>query len=219
MLRNFCAAFGDVFSKKIRGLLMLTLISAVIVSALLFFGLTAVFTHFVSFDNFWMDGFIWGVGFFVLALLLFPSVVTFVAGFFIDWGVDKLSQGRNLRDVKLKDSVKMSTVVALQGAGATALIAPMTLLLSWIPLLNLLPMALYYWVNGRILAREYFFSVALRTNDYAAAEKLFEQKLPYWRKAGILIAVLMTTPVVNMVSPLVAVAFMRRLVAEQEERQ
>ena len=113
----------------------------------------------------------------------------------------------------------MSTVVALQGAGATALIAPMTLLLSWIPLLNLVPMVLYYWVNGRILAREYFFSVALRTNDYAAAEKLFEQKLPYWRKAGILIAVLMTTPVVNMISPLVAVAFMRRLVAEQEERQ
>ncbi len=219
MLRNFCAAFGDVFSKKIRGLLMLTLISAAVVSAILFFGLTAVFTHFVSFDNFWMDGFIWGVGFFVLALLLFPSIVTFLAGFFIDWGVDKLSQGRNLRDVKLKDSVKMSTVVALQGAGATALIAPMTLLLSWIPLLNLVPMVLYYWINGRILAREYFFSVALRTNDYAAAEKLFEQKLPYWRKAGILIAILMTTPVVNMVSPLVAVAFMRRLVAEQEERQ
>lgn len=198
---------------------MLTLISAAVVSAILFFGLTAVFTHFVSFDNFWMDGFIWGVGFFVLALLLFPSIVTFLAGFFIDWGVDKLSQGRNLRDVKLKDSVKMSTVVALQGAGATALIAPMTLLLSWIPLLNLVPMVLYYWINGRILAREYFFSVALRTNDYAAAEKLFEQKLPYWRKAGILIAILMTTPVVNMVSPLVAVAFMRRLVAEQEERQ
>ena len=101
MLRNFCAAFGDVFSKKIRGLLILTLISAVIVSAVLFFGLTAVFTHFVSFDNFWMDGFIWGVGFFVLALLLFPSIVTFLAGFFIDWGVDKLSQGCNLRDVKL----------------------------------------------------------------------------------------------------------------------
>ncbi len=222
MIHNFLAAFGDVFSKKIRGLLLLTLISAAVVLVLLFLGLTALFTHFVSFDSAWLNGIVsvfGGIGFFVLTLLLFPPVVTFVAGFFIDWGVDKLSQGRKLRDVSLKDSVKMSAVVALQGAGATALIAPASMLLSWIPLLNLLPIALYYWVNGRILAREYFFSVALRTNDYAAAEKLFEQKLPYWRKAGILIAVLMTVPVVNMISPLVAVAFMRRLVAEQEERQ
>lgn len=154
-----------------------------------------------------------------MALMFFPAAATFAAGFFIDWGVDKLSQGRKLRDVKLADSVKMSSIVALQGAGATALITPISVLLGWIPLLNLLPVALYYWVNGRILAREYFFSVALRTNDYASAEKLFEQKLPYWRKAGILIAVLMTIPVVNMISPLVAVAFMRRLVAKQEDTQ
>ena len=222
MIHSFLAAFSDVFSKKIRGLLVLSLISATILLLGLFFGLTAVFTHFVSFDSVWLTktvNVLGGIGFFILALMFFPAAATFAAGFFIDCGVDKLSQGRKLRDVKLADSVKMSSIVALQGAGATALITPISVLLGWIPLLNLLPVALYYWVNGRILAREYFFSVALRTNDYASAEKLFEQKLPYWRKAGILIAVLMTIPVVNMISPLVAVAFMRRLVAKQEDTQ
>ena len=87
----------------------------------------------------------------------------------------------------------------------------MSLLAGLIPVVNLVPAVLYYGLNGRLLAREYFYAVALRYMERKDADALFNRYAPYWTRAGVVIAVLMTVPVVNTVSPLVAVAFMRRL--------
>ena len=61
------------------------------------------------------------------------------------------------------------------------------------------------------MAKEYFFAVALRYMEKQKAEDLFNACRLYWIKAGVVIAVLMTIPVVNTISPLVAIAFMQRL--------
>ena len=149
-----------------------------------------------------------------MSLMLFPSVIAFVSGFFIDSVVDRMAAGNNVRALKtipLSESLAVSGVVAFKGLALSAFLIPLTLLLSWIPFINFLPVVIYYVLNGRLLAREYFFAVALRYMSKHEAEDLFNRYHVYWSKAGIIIAVLMTIPLLNTVAPLTAMAFMQRL--------
>ena len=111
----------------------------------------------------------------------------------------------------LSESLILSGIGAIKGAGVSLALIPVSLLAGLIPVVNLVPAVLYYGLNGRLLAREYFYAVALRYMERKDADALFNRYAPYWTRAGVVIAVLMTVPVVNTVSPLVAVAFMRRL--------
>ena len=210
-------AVKDVFSNKIRGLIVWSVLLAVAVFAFLFYG----FSHLISFveltDMPKVQKMVEALGyvmFFILSLILFPSVVTFFSGFFIDSVVERMSAQNNvhiLRNVPLSESLAVSGVVVFKGIALSALLIPVTVLLSWIPFVNFLPVVLYYGLNGRLLAREYFFAVALRYTEKQKAEDLFNRYHVYWVKAGIIIAILMTIPVVNAVSPLIAMAFMQRL--------
>ena len=78
---------------------------------------------------------------------------------------------------------------------------------------------LFYGLNGRLLAREYFFAVALRYMPKDKADEVFDRDFGYWIKSGIIIAVLMTIPVINIISPLIAMAFMQRLFLKKQQEQ
>lgn len=154
--------------------------------------------------------------------MLFPAVAAFVSGFFIDSVVDRTAKKNNisgLRNVPLSESVVLSGVVALKGVVLSAALIPVTLMLGLIPFVNLVPIVLYYGLNGRLLAREYFFAVALRYMPKDKADEVFDRDFGYWIKSGIIIAILMTIPVINIISPLIAMAFMQRLFLKKQQEQ
>ena len=66
----------------------------------------------------------------------------------------------------------------------------------------------FYLVNGYLLGREYFELVALRRLDPATATAL--RRRYRWRVliAGIVIAVLVSIPFVNLLAPVLGTAFM-----------
>lgn len=217
MLAELKGAFKDVFSSHIRGLLWLTALSAVLVFLFLFFGVSVFLTHFQFVETPWIEKLITVLGyllFFIMALMLFPAAATFVAGFFIDAVVDRTAAKANrtgLKNVPLAESIKLSGLLAVKGVIVSGLLIPVTVMLGFIPFVNFVPLVLYYGLNGRLLAREYFFTVAMRYKDFADSETIFDRFRTHWIKAGIIISFLMTVPVVNIISPLVAVAFMQRL--------
>lgn len=225
MLAELKGAFKDVFSRHIRGLLWLTAFSAVLVFLFLFFGVSAFLTHFQFVETPWVEKVITVLGyllFFIMALMLFPAVATFVAGFFIDSVVDRTAAKANrtgLKNVPLAESVKLSGLLALKGVFVSGLLIPVTVMLGFIPFVNFVPVVLYYGLNGRLLAREYFFTVAMRYRDFRDSEAMFDRFRAHWIKAGIIISFLMTVPVVNIISPLVAVAFMQRLFLKKLDRE
>ncbi|MGN1079152.1 MAG: EI24 domain-containing protein [Alphaproteobacteria bacterium] len=225
MLSELRNAFKDVFSKQIIGLVWLTALTTLLVFIVLF----CLFVFGMSFFELtgspelekMLEIFSYII-FFIMSLMLFPSVATFVSGFFIDSVVDRTAKKNNisgLRNVPLSESVVLSGVVALKGVVLSAVLIPVILILGLIPFGNLVPIVLYYRLNGRLLAREYFFAVALRYLPKDKADEVFDRNSGYWIKSGIVIAVLMTIPVVNIISPLIAMAFMQRLFLKKQQEQ
>ena len=82
---------------------------------------------------------------------------------------------------------------------------PIYLLLLFLPPFNLL---VFYMVNGYLLGREYFELVAVRRLEAAEAGRLRRQARGRVLLSGVVIAILLTIPLVNIVMPVVAAAFM-----------
>jgi uncharacterized protein involved in cysteine biosynthesis len=92
---------------------------------------------------------------------------------------------------------------------------PFYLLLIFLPPFNLI---LFYGVNGYLFGREYFEIVALRRQNPADAKRLRRRYRGRLFLAGILIAVMMTIPIVNLFAPIVATGFMVHVFEDLKRR-
>lgn len=161
----------------------------------------------------WLDGTIaafGGIGFLLLKLLLFPLIMTAVVGLFLDDVAEAveakyyphLPPGRP-QDFwpALWNSLRFLGVVLL----VNFLLLPVYLLLLFFPPLKF---ALYYAVNGYLLGREYYETVAFRYLPRAEADRLRRLNRGNLWLGGVLIVVLLTIPLLNLIVPIVATAFM-----------
>lgn len=85
------------------------------------------------------------------------------------------------------------------------LVLPLYLILIWIPPLNLV---LFYLLNGYLLGREYFELVSLRRLALPESRSLRRRFRGKVILAGVVITFLLTIPLVNLVTPIIATAFM-----------
>ena len=81
---------------------------------------------------------------------------------------------------------------------------PFYIILIFIPPMNLL---LFYLVNGYLISREYFELVAWRRMDPATATRLRKANRGRLQFAGMLLTLMMTIPVVNLLTPVIGTAF------------
>ena len=82
---------------------------------------------------------------------------------------------------------------------------PFYLLLIFLPPFNLF---VFYRLNGYLLGREYFELVAVRRVESAAVRDLRKRNRGRVFTAGVIIAFFLTLPLINLVVPIVATAFM-----------
>ncbi len=66
-------------------------------------------------------------------------------------------------------------------------------------------------LNGYMLGREYYEMAAFRRLDRATAKQLFKTRRSTFTAGGVLIAILSTIPVVNLIAPIIATAFVVHL--------
>ncbi|MDX2221299.1 MAG: EI24 domain-containing protein [Rhodospirillaceae bacterium] len=154
----------------------------------------------------------WGAGTLaaVLATLVFPGVVSAVLSVFLDDVVrlveaDRYADRGPGRDVPVTEAVSSAVGLAAWTVGLNLVFLPLYLVLFFIPPLNLV---VYYLLNGRLLGREYFETVALRRVDAAAMAALRRQHAGTIWLAGAATAALLTVPIVNLVAAVVGVAAM-----------
>ena len=158
----------------------------------------------------------------VVSGILFPAVATIVVGFFLE-DVVAAVEARHYpgeppaRPQPLSEVVGSTLRFAVAVVGLNLLCLPLYLLLMFVPPLNLV---LYYLLNGHLVSREYFELVALRRLAPGAALQMRRINRGRLLAAGILLTVLLTIPIVNFLTPVVATAFMvhvfHRLPGRQE---
>ena len=148
-------------------------------------------------------------GFAVVALswLLFPAVVTLTMSFFLD-GVAAAVEASDYPGKGPPRAQSWGEIAAL----AWRLTATTILLnLLALPLYLLVPginLVLFLALNGYLFGRGYYEVVALRRLDAAAAKRLRHRFAGHIFLGGIVITGVFALPLVSLVAPVIATAFM-----------
>ncbi|MFQ5912275.1 MAG: EI24 domain-containing protein [Nitrospinota bacterium] len=161
------------------------------------------------FDIGWLDkslDVLGGLAVVVLTWLLFPAVATLVITFFLE-GIIVVIEARYYPELPAHrtPSLGESLVVAFRLTSITVFVNLLVFPLYFFPAIGL---AASYLLNAYLLSREYFELVAIRRMDPKSTRRFRKRHRGRLLLAGLLIAFLFVVPVVNLLAPIIAAAFM-----------
>jgi len=212
VLAAFFNAVGQFSDRAVRAVVWKSIGAAIAAFIILWFATGFLITETSFFAIGWIEktvDVLGGLATFVLTWLLFPAVASVAMSFFVDEVAVAVEEKHypNLPDVREQP---IGEILATTGKFlAIALILNLMVLpLYLIPGINL---AIFYVLNGYLLSREYFEMVAFRRADGAMVAIMRSRFRIQLFLSGIVIAFLMTIPVINLLAPVIATAAMVHL--------
>ncbi len=209
MLNELVRAFEMLGEPRVRGVLWLGIGLSLATLAGLVLGVEALVSWASNTGYGWLDRAfeVLGVlGTLVVAWFLFPSIVVAVSSVFLDRVVDA-TEARYYPHLPPPRAIPLAaSLPAALRLLATALVLNLLALpLYLVPMLNL---PIWLALNGYLVAREYVELVALRRLPPAEVASLRrDHRLAFWT-AGMVIALLLAVPVLNLIAPIVGAAFL-----------
>ena len=167
-------------------------------------------------EGFWANALSWLFGalswasLLFVSFLLFPATVSLVITFLLDDIAEAVEQRHYpglppARQQPVGEMLLDSLGFVAITVTVNLLALPLYLLFLFIPPLNFF---VFYGVNGYLLGREYFELVAVRRMNSKEARRLRRGFRGKTFMAGVIIAVLLSIPLVNLVTPIIATGFM-----------
>ncbi|MDP6706642.1 MAG: EI24 domain-containing protein [Alphaproteobacteria bacterium] len=213
MLSPFVKAAHQLPEPAFRNVLLKSLALAVVLYGALLWLAFYIVPPLISFEWSWLEWLTEAgalLAFLVAAFILFPTVATLFVSLFLEEIASAVEERHYPDDAPGQSpdvwtSFALSlrfTVVALL---INVLALPIYLITLFLPPLNLV---VFYGLNGYLLSREYFELVSSR---HLAPEAMRELRRSEWRRLfvmGVIIAFLLTVPLVNFVAPVLATAAM-----------
>jgi len=212
MINAFSKALAQLNDPRIRRVIWIAIASACIVFAVLW-GMVGALLGGTSFFSIgwleWVVDLLGGLATLVVTWFLFPAVIGVVIGLFLE-DIAACVEARHFPDLAAPKelSVMPALMVALRYLGV--LVALNLVLLVFLLLGPLFPFV-FYSVNGYLLGREYFELVAMRRLDPAQARRLRLAHRGELFLAGVIMAFLLTLPLVNLLAPVLITAAMVHL--------
>ena len=153
----------------------------------------------------WLGGLATGA----LTWLLFPAVISAVIGLFLE-DIASAVEARHYPDLGPPTGTEFSDTALTT---LRFLLIMLTLNILMLPFLLTGPLFpfIFYSVNGYLLSREYFELVALRRLGRTEATALRKRNAMKLFMTGVLIAFLLTVPIVNLLAPIIATGMMVHL--------
>ena len=217
VIQSAFAAWRQVLSPALRGILWKSLALTVALLALVWFALTRLLSaylagHDLSADYPILDTvafFLAGAGLFVALAYLLPAISALVAGYFLDDAAEIVehtdfpgeAQGRAL-------PLGRALLYGARFALLSLLVNLAALILIFIPVVNIV---VFFGANAYLLSREYFELAAGRYRSMPEAARMRREHRGTVLAAGALMAGLVLVPVVNLLTPLFGVALMVHL--------
>jgi CysZ protein len=203
---NALAILGD---RRCRGVIWLGLLLTCAVFVGLGMAVWWMLAHVSLTQIGWLDKTIDVLGGFavlVVTFLLFPGVATMMIALFLErifLAVER-THYPDLGEPRSQSFIEIGVVV-FKLTVVTVVINVVMLPLYFIFALGSL---LWYPINAYLLGREYFEAVALRRLDPAEARRFWKGHRGRLWVGGLLIAFLFSLPVVNLIAPTLAAAYM-----------
>lgn len=211
MLRDAFAAFADTFSPDYRRVLLRSIGFAVGLLVALGIGAHYALTYFVALDLRWAQitlDIIAAFGIFIAAIFLVPPVTSLIAGLFLDDVAAQVERGFPGEPEGQPLPIGRSLFLTVKFFGVMLAVNLVALLLLLVPGVNLV---VFYAANGYLLGREYFQLAAMRYRDEDEVALLRRHHAGAIFLAGLIIAAVVSVPILNLVTPVFATIFMVRL--------
>jgi len=212
VLGAFFKAIGQLGDPAVRRVVWTGLGLSLAVFAALWTAVGYVLANTALFESGWLEGLadvLGGLTALAFTWLLFPGVVSAVTAILLD-AVVRAVEARHYPDLPEARGAGVAATVLTTAKflGALVVLNMVALLFLFVP--PVFPFV-FYAVNGYLLGREYFELVALRRAGNAETRALRKAHRGQLFLAGLVIAVLLTVPVVNLLAPVTATAVMVHL--------
>ncbi|MBR7159062.1 MAG: EI24 domain-containing protein [Alphaproteobacteria bacterium] len=226
MLNIIANSFSEVFAKDMRKTFWQTFILAIICYAALFTGIAYFFHHTTFFATPWLENAIdilGGVLSAVISLFLLPALISIFSELFSDRIIDH-TEATYFPKAPAPTPVSLSTGIlySLKFSGKAAfytlgMFIAFILILPFyfIPVLNFLLViissTIMYLINGYLIGKGYFDTVAMRHMSPEEASALWSRHRFRLLFAGVIIAFVFTVPVLNLLAPIFSFCLMTQM--------
>jgi len=211
MLTAAGQAFQQLFTPAFRAVLLKCVAFTIGLLAILIIGIEWTFSHFVQWPG-WIEKTIeWlgGLALVVGSIFLIPPVSSLIAGLYVDDIAAEVESTTYPRDPPGKPVATLPAIgLALKFFVVVLAVNILAVFLLLIPGINLIA---FYLGNGYLLGREYFELAAMRHMPPDEAKQLRRANRVTVLLCGLIIAAIASVPILNLITPLFATAFMVRI--------
>jgi CysZ protein len=215
MRAAFSKALGQLTDPKFQRVIWTGIGVSALVFGLLFLAVWVVITNTQIFDSWWLGwletllDWLGGVAVILFTWLLFPAVASVVIGLLLEVIVSAVEKKHYPELAPAPGASGVATLVS-----AIKLLFTMVIVNIGLLIFLLIPPVfpfVFYAANGYLLGWEYFELVALRRVNLLEAKRLRQENRRQILLAGVVVALLLTVPVVNLAAPVIGVAVMVHL--------
>jgi CysZ protein len=211
MLAAAGQAFQELFTPPFRSVLWKCVGFTIGLLALLVIAIEWTFSHFVQWPG-WIETTIEWLGGFALvagSIFLIPPVTSLIAGLYLDDIAAEVERTDYPSDPPGRALETFPAILlALKFFFVVLAVNILALFLLLIPGINLIA---FYLGNGYLLGREYFELAAMRHLPVEEVKRLRKANVGYVSLCGLVIAGVASVPILNLITPLFATAFMVRI--------
>lgn len=213
MFSAFARAIGQLPDRAVRRVVWMALGWTLAVFLALYAVVWFALAHTSIFANSWAEGVVDFLGIFAalgLTWILFPAVSGATVGLMLE-RVAIAVEARHYPGLPVARAGGLAEGL-ISGAKLTALMVVLNILALPLYLFPVINFLVFYGMNGYLLGREYFELAALRRMAGAEARDLRKVRGLGVFLSGVVIAFLLTLPVVNLLAPIIGTAAMVHLV-------
>lgn len=212
MIKAFIKAADQISDPRARRVIWRSLAAAVVAFVVLWSIVGYLLANTTLFSIGWLDtaiDLLGGLATGVITWLLFPTIISALVGLFLD-DIAQAVEDRHYPALPAAKALPIGEMILTTVRFLGLMLLLNLLLLPFLLIPPLFPFV-FYSVNGYLLSREYFELVALRRLNAQDASALRKRNGLKLFVAGVVIAFLLTVPVVNLLAPIIATGAMVHL--------
>ncbi len=212
MYKAISKAIAQLNDRAIQQSVLLSVLTAIIVFLALWMLVGFALTSTALFTIAWLEiivDVLGGLATFALTWMLFPGIISAVMGLFVD-STARAVEGRHYPYLGPATGARPLEAVFASVRFIAKLIVLNLFLLIFLFFPPIFPFV-FYAVNGYLLGREYFEMISFRRMNPVQARELRRQRKGEIMVFGVLVAVLLSIPILNLLTPIIATATMVHL--------